>query len=113
MTAPKNTISGKTGDQSRLSLGQELGAKLKALSKTLREIMYGFTVHELDMEVRKERAHIDDLFMLVVFGDLVGLPILPPYYSIRLLPYIIPTFNAWKRRLLRERDLTEQMAADL
>ena len=113
MTEPQDTISGKTGDPSKLSLGRELGAKLKAASKTLREIMYGFTIHELDLEIRKERGHIDDLFMLVVFGDLVGLPLLPPYYSVRLLPYIIPTFNNWKRRILRERDLTEQMAADL
>jgi len=113
MTESKNAISGKTGDPSKLSLGRELGAKLKAASKTLREIMYGFTIHELDLEIRKERGHIDDLFMLVVFGDLVGLPLLPPYYSVRLLPYIIPTFNNWKRRILKERDLTEQMAADL
>jgi len=113
MTELKDTISGKTGDHPKFSLGQELGAKLKAVSKTLREIMYGFTVHELDMELRKEKGSIDDLFMLVVFGDLVGLPILPPYYSIRLLPYIIPTFNNWKRRLLREKDLTDQMATDL
>jgi len=113
MTPSKDTISGKTGDPPKLSLGQELGAKLKAVSKTLREIMYGFTVHELDMELRKEKGSIDDLFMLVVFGDLVGLPLLPPYYSVRLLPYIIPTFNNWKRRILREKDLTDQMAADL
>jgi hypothetical protein len=113
MTEPNDTISGKTGDRPKLSLGQELRTTLKAVSKTLREIMYGLTVHELDMEFRKERGSIDDLFMLVVFGDLVGLPILPPYYSIRLLPYIIPTFNMWKRRLLREKDLTEQMATDL
>jgi hypothetical protein len=113
MHLPKDTISGKTGDPFKLSLGQELGAKLKAASKTLREIMYGFTIHELDLEIRKERGHIDDLFMLVVFGDLVGLPLLPPYYSVRLLPYIIPNFNNWKRRILRERDLTDQMAADL
>ena len=113
MTPSKNTISGRTDDQPKLSSVQELGAKLKAFSKTLREIMYGLTVHELDMEIRKEKGSIDDLFMLVVFGDLVGLPILPPYYSIRLLPYIIPAFNTWKRRILRERDLTDQMAADL
>jgi len=113
MTPSKDTISGKTGDPAQLSLGRELGAKLKAASKTLREIMYGFTIHELDLEIRKERGHIDDLFMLVVFGDLVGLPLLPPYYSVRLLPYIIPTFNNWKRRILRERDLTEQIAGDL
>jgi hypothetical protein len=113
MTEPDETISGKTGDRPKLSLAQELRATLKAVSKTLRDIMYGFTVHELDMELKKEKGHIDDLFMLVVFGDLIGLPILPPYYSIRLVPYIIPTFNMWKRRLLREKDLTEQMAADL
>jgi hypothetical protein len=113
MKSSKDTVSGITGESPKLSSAQKLAAKLKAVSRTLREIMYGFTVHELDMEVRKERGHIDDLFMLVVFGDLVGLPILPPYYSIRLLPYIIPAFNMWKRRLLRERDLTEQMAADL
>jgi len=75
--------------------------------------MYGFTVHELDLEIRKGRAHIDDLFMLVVFGDLVGLPLLPPYYSVRLLPYIVPSLENWRRRILRERDLTEQMASDL
>ena len=102
-----------TDDQPKLSSVQELGAKLKAFSKILRDIMYGLTVHELDMEIRKEKGGIDDLFMLVVFGDLVGLPLLPPYYSIRLLPYIIPSFNTWKRRILRERDLTDQMAADL
>jgi hypothetical protein len=113
MTEPDETISGKIGDRPKLSLGQEVRATLKAVSKTLREIMYGFTVHELDLELKKEKGHIDDLFMLVVFGDLIGLPILPPYYSIRLVPYIIPTFNMWKRRLLREKDLTEQMAADL
>lgn len=106
-------ISENTRGPSKLSLGQELGAKLKTLSKTLREIMYGFTIHELDLEVRKERGHFNDLFMLVVFGDLIGLPLLPPYYSVRLLPYIIPTFNNWKRRILRERDLTEQIAGDL
>lgn len=110
MKPAKDIPSGKTSDS---SLGLDLGSRLKAFAKTLREIMYGFTVHELDLEIRKQRAHVDDLFMLVVFGDLIGLPLLPPYYSVRLLPYIIPTFNNWKRRILRERDLTEQMAADL
>ena len=50
-------------------------------------------------------GHLDNLFMLVVFGDLVGLPLLPPYYSMRLLPHIIPSLEMWKRRLVREKDL--------
>ncbi len=79
----------------------------------IRDFMYGATIHELDLELRKERGHLDQLFMLVVFGDLVGLPLLPPYYSMRLLPYIIPSIETWKRRLLREKDLTEFVAGDL
>ncbi|PIX22111.1 MAG: hypothetical protein COZ69_11940, partial [Deltaproteobacteria bacterium CG_4_8_14_3_um_filter_45_9] len=83
-----------------------LAEKFKALSKFLREILYGMTVHEMDLELKKERGNLDHLFMMVVFGDLVGLPLLPPYYSMRILPYIIPSIKKWKRSLLRERDLT-------
>jgi hypothetical protein len=51
--------------------------------------------------------------MLIVFGDLVGLPLLPPYYSLRLLPYIIPTIEMWKRSILREKDLADLATVDL
>jgi hypothetical protein len=85
----------------------------KGYRKTLKEIFYGFTIHEMDLEFRKERGHLDHLFMLVVFGDLVGLPILPPYYSMRLLPYIIPSIEKWKRSILREKDLTDFVGTDI
>lgn len=63
-------------------------------------------VHEVDIELKRERGSLDQLFILVVFGDLVGLPLLPPYYSMRILHYIIPSIEKWKRSLLREKDLT-------
>ena len=88
-------------------------ARLKGFPGILREILYGMTVHEMDLELRKERGNLDDLFMLVVFGDLVGLPLLPPYYSMRLLPYILPTLETWKRSLLREKDLTDFASMDI
>ena len=95
------------------NLFSSLTAKLKSSPKVVREIMYGFMVHEMDMELKKEKGHLDNLFMLVVFGDLVGLPLLPPYYSMRLLPHIIPSIETWKRRVLREKDLTDFVAGDL
>jgi hypothetical protein len=88
-------------------------ARLKGFPMILREVLYGMTVHEMDLELRKERGHLDHLFMLVVFGDLVGLPLLPPYYSMRLLPYILPSIKKWKRSLLRERDLTDFASMDI
>ena len=87
--------------------------KSKHLPKVLKEIMYGMTIHEMDLELRRQRGSLDHLFMLVVFGDLVGLPLLPPYYSMRLLPYILPSIETWKRSLLREKDLTDFVAADI
>jgi hypothetical protein len=50
---------------------------------------------------------MEHLFLLITFGDLVGVPIIPPYYCMRLLPFIVPQIHAWRRRLLRERDLTD------
>jgi len=38
---------------------------------------------------------------------MVGVPILPPYYCMRLLPFVVPEINGWRRRLMRERDLMD------
>jgi hypothetical protein len=88
-------------------------SRLRRLPRVLREILYGMTIHEMDIELKKERGSLHQLFMLIVFGDLVGLPLLPPYYSMRLLPYIIPSLETWKRSLLRERDLTDFASVDI
>jgi len=92
---------------------QQALAKLRAGAGVSLEVLYGYTVHGLDMDLRKERGALEHLFMLMVFGDIVGLPLLPPYYSMRLLPYIIPMIRTWKRGVLREKDLTDLASVDL
>jgi len=94
-------------------LFSSLAARLKGPRKVVGEIMYGLLLHETVLVMKKERGHLDNLFMLVIYGDLVGLPLLPPYYSLRLLPHIIPSLETWKRRLLREKDLTDFAGHDL
>ena len=94
-------------------LFSSLAAKLKGSPKVVKEVLYGLLLHEMDLVMRKERGHLDNLFMLVIFGDLIGLPLLPPYYSMRLLPHIIPSLETWKRRVLREKDLTDFVGHDL
>jgi hypothetical protein len=88
-------------------------AKLKGSPKVIREILYGLLFHETVLVLKKERGHLDNLFMLVIFGDMIGLPLLPPYYSLRLFPHIIPSLEKWKRRVLREKDVTDFVAHDL
>jgi hypothetical protein len=85
----------------------EIKRKLRAFVRAIGEIIYGATIYEMVRDLHQERAKIERLFVLVVFGDLLGVPILPPYYALRLLPFVVPSIEGWKRSMLRERDLTD------
>lgn len=80
---------------------------IKTAFKTLGEMIYGATIYEMVRDLNKQRSYIEHLFILIVFGEFLGIPILPPYYTLRLLPYVVPNITGWKRSMLRERDLTE------
>jgi hypothetical protein len=71
----------------------------------LREFLYGMFTYEIVQEVREMRGALDRLFILGLFGDMLGVPILPPYYGLRLLPFVVPQIETWKRSVLREREL--------
>jgi len=81
--------------------------RLRELARAFCEVIYGMTVYDMVRELNKARANLEHLFVLTVFGDLLGVPILPPYYSLRLLPYIVPTLDTWRRSMLREKDFTD------
>ena len=70
-----------------------------------REFLYGMFIHEHVEQAREMQASLESLFLLVTFGDMVGLPILPPYYGLRLLPHALQGIPAWRRRVLREREI--------
>lgn len=77
---------------------------------TAKSILYGMAGHDMARFALKTRGSMEHLFILITMGDLLGIPILPPYYSLRLLPYVVPQISTWKRRMLRERDLTDALA---
>ena len=82
---------------------------LQRIHRTLAEVLYGMAIHEQVRTLARQRGTLEHLFVLISFGDLVGVPVLPPYYSMRLLPFVVPLINNWRRRLLRERDLIDSM----
>jgi hypothetical protein len=97
-------------DQDRIE-ASDLPNRLKrgweSIGLWLRDFIFGMTYYEMVMTMRRERADHEHLFVLISFGDLLGVPILPPYYSMRLLPFVVPLLQNWKRRMLREKDLTD------
>jgi len=83
---------------------------LGRIGRSLADYIYGMATHESTRFALKTRGSMEHLFILITMGDLLGVPILPPYYSLRLLPYVVPQIATWKRRMLREKDLTDALA---
>ncbi len=71
----------------------------------LGEFLYGMTTYEIVQQVLEMRGAMERLFLVGVFGDMLGVPIRPSYYGLRLLPWVVPEIEGWKRELLREREL--------
>ncbi len=82
---------------------------LRARWQGLKDVLYGMASHDMSRAALRTRASMEHLFILITMGDLLGVPILPPYYSLRLLPYVVPQISTWKRRMLREKDVSDAM----
>jgi hypothetical protein len=81
--------------------------------RRVREFLFGMTGYEFAREALETRAALETVFMVVTVGDMVGVPVMPPFYSLRILPYIVPLTETWRRRVLREREFTEEHRFDL
>ncbi len=82
--------------------------KKKNYLQAVREFLYGMMGLEFASHAQEMRGSLESIFMLATMGDMLGVPVLPPYYSLRLLPYLVPGIKTWKRRVLREREFTDE-----
>jgi hypothetical protein len=87
--------------------------KGRGWQQAVRDFLYGMTGYEFVAHALETRASMETLFMLSTMGDLIGVPIMPPYYSLRLIPYVVPQVQTWKRRVLREREMSDDHEYDL
>jgi hypothetical protein len=76
--------------------------------RAIREFVYGMYAYEFERQAVEMRAEIESAFLLITMGDMLGVPIIPPLYSLRILPYVVPQISSWKRRVLRERELSDK-----
>jgi hypothetical protein len=90
-----------------------LAARLRGLAATLRDVFYGATGYEFERQAARLRADLENLFLFMIVGETIGVPVLPPYYALRLVPYVIDVLPYWQRRVLRERHPFESEDFDL
>ncbi len=85
----------------------------RSLRKVFGEFLYGMTGFEFARHALETRAALETIFMVATVGDMIGVPVIPPYYSLRLLPFVVDDVSTWRRRVLRERQFTEEHEFDL
>ncbi len=74
----------------------------------VRDFIYGLYAYEFERQAVEMRGEVETAFLLITMGDMLGLPIIPPIYSLRILPYVVPGIESWKRRVMRERDFWDK-----
>ncbi len=95
------------------ALSRSVSGRMAGVREALSKFLYGMTGYEFARHALEMRHEMETLFMVVTMGDLIGVPVLPPVYSLRLLPYVVPEIATWKRNMARRKDFWEKEEYDL
>jgi len=76
---------------------------LGKITLNVRLFLYGSFELTLKHHIEKEMARRMDFFMMLCFGDLIGLPV-PNYLTFKLLPYFLEELPYWQRRMARGKE---------
>jgi len=74
-----------------------------------RDFLWGLAFLETYKEVLKEKRKVETLMNVVILGEFLGLPLMNSTIALRILPYLFPHLHPWRRRLLTERDITDDL----
>ncbi|MFQ5868164.1 MAG: hypothetical protein ACE5IT_09285 [bacterium] len=55
--------------------------------------------------IRKEAFDTNDNFIILLFGDLLGIPNPVSYYTLELLPYLAEELEGWERRMQNRKSI--------
>ena len=83
-------------------------ARKNGWRRAVREFFYGLIGYEFERQALELRGELESAFLLITLGDMLGVPVIPPLYSLRILPFVVPQISTWKRRVMRERDLADK-----
>lgn len=73
--------------------------KMKALVSWYEEVLSMPHRREVASELRDE----DDLFMLLLYSEMIGIPNPVYYYTLELYPYMLEKFHDWHLRMGMEK----------
>lgn len=83
-----------------------LGDWWAAVGSNLQEL-YAGPYRETFARARRDE---EDLFMMMVFSDALGVPNPATYYTVELLPVVYERFHEWHRRMGMERSPLDSLS---
>lgn len=57
----------------------------------------------------KMRYHLDLMFITLLYGDMLGIPLISPIYKLNLLVLYYPLIEKWKLEIVKDKDITDKM----
>ena len=77
--------------------------KRKSLFARIEEGLREYYIAPHRREFARAQRDEDDLFMMLVFSESLGIPNPATYYTLELLPVVYDRFHDWHRRMGMER----------
>ena len=87
--------------------------RIDKAQQALGQFLYGATGYEFARHALEMRRQAEAMFLLATMGQLIGVPILPPLSTLRLIPHVMPDIARWKREMALRKDFWEMEELDL
>lgn len=75
----------------------------KELAGNARDFLHGMALAGHQRHLRGQAIELNDLFLLLCYMDLLGLPNPAALYLFEVYPYVLEEFHLWHRRMGMDR----------
>ncbi len=75
----------------------------RELWQNIQDFFHGMAVTGYERQVRGQAIELEDLFLLLCFADMLGLPNPAALYLFDVYPLILEEFHLWHRRMGMDR----------
>ncbi|MCH5322613.1 MAG: DNA helicase [Helicobacter sp.] len=69
--------------------------RFRAISKGIEEFYFS----KYRGVLKRQKREIDDFFMIITFSEMMGIPNPFEFYTLEMLPELMPKFHQWHKRM--------------
>jgi hypothetical protein len=73
--------------------------ELRHLRQIARDFFFGMALGRHEQTLRRQAMELNDLFLLLCYMEMVGLPNPAAIYLLEIYPYFLEQFHLWHRRM--------------